>query len=240
MSKVVTPYNTVDSKKKQVSGMFNNIAENYDKLNLILSMGIDKFWRKKAISMLQINKGDHILDIATGTADLAIAMAKKGAVVTGVDISEGMLVVGRGKVSLKGLSSQIVLNIGDAEELKFNDNHFDGATVAFGVRNFENPVKGLAEICRVLKTGSKLVVLEFSKPSAFPVKQLFGIYSKIFIPFVGKIISGDTHAYKYLPESVQAFPEREEFLDILQGSGFKEVYMNRLTFGIVTLYTGIK
>lgn len=228
-------------KKEQVAQMFNNIAPRYDFLNRLLSLGIDRWWRWRAINQLKSKQPNTILDVATGTADVAIAaMRLNPQNVTGIDISEQMLEFGREKVKKLNLQNKITLLKADAENLPFADNSFDAITVAFGVRNFENLQKGLAELQRVLKPSGKLVVLEFSKPKIFPVKQVFNIYFKYILPLIGKVISKDSSAYTYLPESVQAFPEGKQFTHILQQTGFKLTTCTPLTLGIASLYTAEK
>jgi demethylmenaquinone methyltransferase/2-methoxy-6-polyprenyl-1,4-benzoquinol methylase len=210
-------------------------------LNRSLSLGIDVWWRKKMMRELKGLALNQVLDIATGTADVALATSKlKPNSIIGVDISEGMLSVGRIKVEKKGLSSLIKLQKADSENLPFAENQFDAITVAFGVRNFEHLTKGLDEMCRVLKPGGKLVILEFSRPRIFPVKQLYDFYFRYFCPWWGKVVSKDNSAYKYLYDSVSAFPEGEQFLTIANQCGFKQLKAQRLTFGIVSLYTAIK
>ena len=238
----VTPYeHSSDSKKQQIEQMFDNISPKYDFLNRSLSLGIDVWWRKKMMRELKGHALNQVLDIATGTADVALATSKlKPNSIIGVDISEGMLAVGRIKVEKKGLSSLIKLQKADSENLPFSENQFDAITVAFGVRNFELLSKGLDEMCRVLKPGGKLVILEFSRPRTFPVKQLYDFYFRYFCPWWGKVVSKDNSAYKYLYESVSAFPEGEQFLSIANQSGFKQLKAQRLTFGIVSLYTATK
>lgn len=237
----VTPYNTSAGKKEQVAEMFNNISHRYDFLNHFLSMGIDVLWRKKAISYLKKEQPKLILDIATGTGDLAIeALSLNPEKVTGVDISEGMLAVGREKLKRKNLEDKIELKLGDSEKLAFEDNKFDAITVGFGVRNFENLEKGLADIFRVLKPGGTFVVLEFSKPETFPVKQLYNFYFNSILPIFGKVISKDNSAYTYLPESVKSFPDGENFTRLLTKTGFSATKMKPLTFGIATIYVGKK
>lgn len=229
------------SKKVQVEEMFDSISGKYDFLNHFLSLGIDKSWRKKAVKKLSSLKPAHILDMATGTGDLAIECLKLNpSKVTGIDLSEGMLEVGRKKLKEMGISDKIELIKGDSEGIKFEDNTFDACTVAFGVRNFENLDKGLAEIYRVLKPGAKLVVLEFSKPKVFPIKQLYNFYFSTILPFWGRYISRSNSAYTYLPESVKHFPDGSAFLGHLQKTGFKNEDMETLTFGICTIYTGTK
>jgi demethylmenaquinone methyltransferase/2-methoxy-6-polyprenyl-1,4-benzoquinol methylase len=238
----VTPYeHSSDSKKQQIEQMFDNISPKYDFLNRSLSLGIDIWWRKKMMRELKGLALKQVLDIATGTADVALATSKlRPNSIIGVDISEGMLAVGRIKVEKKGLSSLINLQKADSENLPFSENQFDAITVAFGVRNFEHLSKGLDEMCRVLKPGGKLVILEFSRPRIFPVKQLYDFYFRYFCPWWGKVVSKDNSAYKYLYDSVSAFPEGEQFLSIANQSGFKQLKAQRLTFGIVSLYTATK
>ena len=237
----VKPYNQEDGKKQQVEQMFDAISQRYDFLNRSLSFGIDVLWRKKMVRELKNFANGPILDIATGTADVAIEISKNhDSEITGIDVSEGMLSVGRLKISKRNLDKQITLIKGDAENLPFEKNSFASATVAFGVRNFENLSKGLEEIHRVLKPGGKLIILEFSKPKVFPIKQLYDFYFKYFCPWWGKLLSKDASAYTYLYESVKAFPEGNDFLEIAKKAGFKSLHLNRVTFGIVTLYTGIK
>ena len=221
--------------------MFNNISKRYDFLNHFLSLGIDILWRKKAIKQLKSLKPKLILDIATGTGDLAIeALKLKPQKIIGVDISEGMLEVGRKKMIELGVEDQVEMRLGDSEHLLFEDNKFDAVIVAFGVRNFENLEKGLADMKRVLRSGGKLVVLEFSKPTKFPMKQLYGFYFKAILPLIGKLVSSDNSAYTYLPESVAEFPYGQEFLNILEQTGFKETQCIPLTFGISSIYTATK
>ena len=221
--------------------MFDNISGKYDFLNHFLSLGIDILWRKKAIRLLRADKPKLILDVATGTGDFALeALRLKPDRVTGVDISEGMLAVGRKKIEKKGLTDLVELKKGDSENLPFDDNTFHAAIVAFGVRNFEDLAKGLGDMHRVLKPGGKIVVLEFSKPSKFPFKQFYNFYFKFILPKIGNSISRDQTAYTYLPESVNAFPHGEDFLTILKNTGFKETQCKPLTFGISSIYTGRK
>jgi demethylmenaquinone methyltransferase/2-methoxy-6-polyprenyl-1,4-benzoquinol methylase len=239
---VIKPIQTSEkSKKQQVEEMFDSISKRYDFLNHFLSLGIDKGWRKKAIAKLKSDKPQIILDVATGTADLAIeALSLNPEKIIGVDLSEGMLSMGRLKLDKKGLSSKIELQKGDSERLLFDDNYFDACTVGFGVRNFEHLDQGLSEIYRVLKPGSKLVVLEFSKPSSFPVKQVYNLYFNTILPFWGRYISKSSSAYSYLPESVKHFPDGQTFLQHLNSLGFKNTSSQTLTFGICSIYTGIK
>jgi demethylmenaquinone methyltransferase / 2-methoxy-6-polyprenyl-1,4-benzoquinol methylase len=221
--------------------MFNNISGKYDFLNHFLSMGIDKIWRKKSIRFLKDIKPQRVLDIATGTADFALAaLALKPKEIVGLDISEGMLKVGQKKIEKKGVTDVIRLVVGDSENLPFEENYFDALTVGFGVRNFEDLEKGLSEMLRVVRPEGKLIILEFSKPKKFPIKQAFGFYSKRIIPFLGKNISKDEKAYAYLPESVAAFPEGKDFTDILTKVGYKNVEAQTVSGGIATIYTGRK
>jgi len=242
MAESVKPYPGQEgSKKQQVATMFNNISARYDLLNRVLSLGIDIIWRKKAIQLLKADQPKHILDLATGTADFAIeALSLNPDKVTGVDISAGMLDMGRIKLKNKGLEHKIELVLGDSERLPFSNNSFDAATVAFGVRNFENLDKGLTDINRVLRPGAKLVVLEFSRPAKFPVKQFYNFYFRFILPVIGRLVSKDQTAYTYLPESVQAFPEGKAFLAHMQLAGFEKLKEKRLTFGICSIYVGEK
>lgn len=240
--KVVKPYNKEDkSKKEEVAEMFDNISGRYDFLNHFLSLGIDHLWRKRAIKMLKEKQPKKIIDLATGTGDFALAALKLNPEkVVGVDISKGMLEKGREKIKKKGKENIISMVYGDSEDLPFEDNEFDALTVGFGVRNYENLEKGLAEMLRVIAPGGKAVILEFSKPKKFPVKQFFGFYSKYIIPMLGKTISKDSSAYEYLPESVAAFPEGRDFLDILEKVGYKNTSARMVSGGIATIYTGLK
>jgi demethylmenaquinone methyltransferase/2-methoxy-6-polyprenyl-1,4-benzoquinol methylase len=239
---MVVPYKHEEKgKKEQVEKMFDNISHRYDFLNHFLSLGIDKVWRRKAIRTLESAKPRMILDVATGTGDFAIqALALNPEKIIGVDISEGMLGHGREKMKARRLQDRIELQRGDSENLPFTENKFDAATVAFGVRNFENLSRGLSEIHRVLKPNGTLVVLEFSRPARFPMKQLYSFYFKFILPKLGRLISRDQAAYTYLPESVQAFPDGSDFTDILTKTGFKNTTCRPLTFGISTIYTAQK
>ncbi len=228
-------------KKQQVRSMFNSIAHRYDFLNHFLSAGIDYSWRKKAIKILGKTNPKKILDVATGTGDLAIEAVKLNPEkITGIDIAEDMVKIGREKIKKKKLTDIIELQVGDSENLNFEDNYFDAAIVAFGVRNFENLEKGLSEMNRVLKKGAMIVVLEFSKPKKTPVKQFYNFYFKNILPGLGRMISGDSAAYTYLPESVGKFPDGDDFLKILHKTGFEKTKQTPLTFGIATIYQGIK
>lgn len=228
-------------KKEQVKEMFNSIAGTYDALNHFLSMGIDKRWRRKAVAILEKENTENILDVATGTGDFAIKLHKSlGARITGVDISEGMLNEGRKKVKELKLDRAIDLQLGDSEQLSFPDNNFDAVTVAFGVRNFENLGKGIQEMCRVTKKNGKVIILEFSKPSYFPIKQLYNLYSFHILPMLGGLFSKNKKAYEYLPDSVRKFPDGEDFLKIMSVCGLNNCYQKRLSLGIVTIYVGEK
>lgn len=238
----VVPYKQDNSAKKdQVAKMFDNISGNYDFLNHFLSLGIDIIWRRKAIKLLKSIAPKQILDVATGTGDFAIeALKLNPQKVTGVDISEGMLEVGRVKMKERKLDDRIELLYGDSEKLPFGENKFDAVIVAFGVRNFENLENGLAEMLRVVKPGGKVVVLEFSKPRKFPFKQLYRFYFKFVLPKIGRWVSKDSSAYTYLPESVEAFPDGDGFIKILNRLGYKNTACKPLTFGISSLYIGTK
>jgi demethylmenaquinone methyltransferase/2-methoxy-6-polyprenyl-1,4-benzoquinol methylase len=230
------------SKKDQVADMFNNIAPRYDFLNRFLSAGVDIWWRKKAILQLKKLNPKNILDVATGTADVAIMTASvlTPDKITGIDISDGMLEIGRTKIKKQGLEKTIELLNGDSETIKFADNSFDAVTVAFGVRNFEHLEKGLAEIKRVLKPGGKLVILEFSQPKTAGVTQLYNVYMKLVAPNVGKIFSKNRNAYKYLDESIKKFPEGKNFTLILDNLGYTNTYCKPLSLGICSIYCGEK
>lgn len=238
MAESVKPYQEEGSKKEQVEQMFDNIAPRYDLLNRVLSLGIDRSWRKRAIRRLRDGQPQEILDVATGTGDLAIEVARRlqPRRVVGLDISREMLHVGRQKIARQNLQDTIEMVHGDSENIDFPDNTFDAITVAFGVRNFENLSAGLREMQRVLKPGGKLVVLEFSRPYSFPFKQLFQLYFKYILPQIGKLASRDASAYGYLYRSVQAFPEGQDFVQILLETGFKSSQCTPLTLGVCSLY----
>ncbi len=225
-----------------IAAMFDRISPKYDALNHLLSFNIDKVWRRKAAKEVAKHHPADILDLATGTADLAIALAKHNpqARIIGMDFSEKMLEIGQEKVKQQKLENQIVLRIGDAATLPFEDGTFDVVTVAFGVRNFEDLDKGLSEISRVLKPGGQAVILEFSMPEKFPVKQLYQFYFKRVLPIIGKRVSKDKSAYTYLPSSVERFPMPKVFLDILDRYGIQQGQMIPMAFGIATMYTAIK
>lgn len=230
------------SKKEQVADMFNNIAGKYDFLNHTLSMGIDKGWRKKAIRKLSEINPVHILDVASGTGDLAIAAARQlpDVQVMGVDIAAQMLEVGKVKIREGGLAERITMQVADSEALPFADGAYDAVMCAYGVRNFENLEKGLQEMARVTRKGGRVAILEFSQPAGFPVKHLFAFYFKYILPLLGKIVSRHSTAYTYLPESVMAFPEGKHFCEILTRCGFHDARAVPLTFGITTLYIAEK
>jgi demethylmenaquinone methyltransferase/2-methoxy-6-polyprenyl-1,4-benzoquinol methylase len=238
----VKPYKENESgKKQQVAQMFDNISHRYDFLNHFLSLGIDIRWRKKAVRLLKPFKPKKMLDIATGTGDFAIECLQLNPdKIIGIDISNGMLNMGREKLKKKSLSNIIELLHGDSEKINFRDAEFDAVTVAFGVRNFENLEKGLKEMCRVLKPGGAAAILEFSKPKMFPLKQLYHFYFLKILPALGKKISDDASAYTYLPESVQAFPDGNEMVQIIKSCGFKEVKLYALTGGIASIYLSVK
>jgi len=238
----VLPYKEQQKgKKEQVAEMFNNISKKYDFLNHFLSLGIDILWRKKAIKKLKKDQPKLILDIATGTGDFALeALALNPDKIIGVDISEGMLAVGKEKMKKKRVADRIEMQLGDSEKLLFEDDKFDAVIVAFGVRNYENLEKGLSDMFRVLKPGGKTVIVEFSKPTKFPMKQLYNFYFKYILPKIGRLVSKDNAAYTYLPESVENFPDGERFERILADVGFKNTECISLTFGISSIYIGQK
>ena len=234
----IKPYDGEGEKGKLIEEMFDNIAPTYDTLNHRLSGNIDKGWRKKAIRQLQPFRPKQMLDIATGTGDFAILAAKelKPEHLIGADISEGMMAIGREKVKAAGLSDVISFQKEDCLNLSFPDNTFDAVTAAFGIRNFQNLDKGLAEICRVLKKGGHLSIVELTTPVKFPMKQLFRIYSNTFLLNYAKFISKDKSAYEYLNKTVEAFPQGEKMMEIFQKAGFAKSSFRRLTFGICTMY----
>ena len=238
----VKPYRPEGSKKEQVAAMFNAISPKYDALNRILSAGIDQSWRRKTLREIRATGALKLLDVATGTADLALALAKgiPGSRVVGVDISSGMLEVGRSKVRAKDLEGRVRLDLGDGEQLPYEESSFGAVTVAFGVRNFENLEQGLRDMRRVLEPGGTLAVLEFSQPTAWPLRSFYLLYFKNILPRIGRMVSKDASAYTYLPNSVQAFPYGEAFAAKLREAGFKSVRVRPLTFGIASLYLAIK
>lgn len=240
----VKPYLEKEAaKKEQVAEMFDNIAHSYDFLNHFFSLGIDVLWRKKALRILRKENPKTILDVATGTGDFALEamrMDLNPEQIIGIDISEGMLEVGRKKIAKKGYEKIIQLRKADSENLPFESNTFDAFTVAFGVRNFEHLEAGLTDMLRVMKPGGLGVILEFSKPKSFPMKQLFGFYFRFIMPTIGKLVSKDSRAYTYLPESVNAFPEGDQFIEIMKKCGYVNLQRKSLTGGIATIYLGKK
>jgi len=227
-------------KKQQIADMFDRIAARYDFLNRFLSGGIDIYWRRRAIR--ELGRGGHILDVATGTGDMAIMLTKylSPVRVTGIDISKGMLEIGRQKIARLKLEDRVALMEGDSEAIRFPDNHFDAITVAFGVRNFENLEKGLQEMLRVLKPGGRLVVLEFSQPKTPGIRQVYDLYLRLVAPRVGKMVSSSREAYQYLNDSVRAFPEGEDLVRILDKIGYVRTALRRLSLGICSIYIGEK
>ena len=241
MKKSVTPYNQEDSKKKQVTEMFDGISTEYDALNRKISLGIDVKWRRRVVDLLIPKKPESILDIATGTGDLALALtATKASRIVGLDISAGMLSVGKDKVKMENLQNTIEMVIGDSEALTYDDNSFDAVTVAFGVRNFENLELGLSELFRVLKPGGTLVVLETAVPTRFPFKQGYKFHTQVIIPLMGKLFTRDQAAYKYLSDSAAVFPHGKQFNNILEKMGFIEVEDSPQTLGVASIYCATK
>lgn len=242
MSEKITPYNDKNkTKKEQVTEMFDTISGNYDGLNRVISFGVDVKWRKKVVKIVTNSKPTKVLDVATGTGDLAINLAKTGASeIIGLDISAGMLAVGKDKIKAKKLDKIISMVKGDGESLPYEENYFDAITVAFGVRNFEDLAQGLSEIYRVLKPGGIFVVLETSVPTKTPYKQGYKLYTSSILPLIGKIFSKDRSAYSYLSESAAAFPYGDAFNNILRKIGFIEVEDHPQTFGVATIYTATK
>tara|TARA_B100000787_G_scaffold167760_1_gene155143 strand:- start:8088 stop:8816 length:729 start_codon:yes stop_codon:yes gene_type:complete len=242
MSKIIKPYKDSDSgKKEQVAKMFNNISKNYDDLNRVISFGIDISWRKKVVKIISKNNPQQILDIATGTGDLAIMMSELAPEkIIGLDISEGMLAVGKEKIAKARLSTKIDMVVGDSENMPFKDDSFDAITVSFGVRNFANLDKGLTEIRRVLKPKGTFVILETSNPTKFPFKQGYKFYTSFILPVIGRIFSKDKVAYSYLSESANYFPFGETLNNILKKNGFIHTEYTPVTFGVATIYTATK
>jgi demethylmenaquinone methyltransferase/2-methoxy-6-polyprenyl-1,4-benzoquinol methylase len=236
------PSKTHEDKKAAVESMFDSIAWRYDFLNHFLSLNIDRLWRRRAINIIARSyKNPYILDVATGTADLAIAAMKLNpSKITGIDISRKMLEIGKEKVLKKGYSEKIELTWGDSEKIPFADNAFDVAMVAFGVRNFSDPVRGLSEMRRVIRDGGMIMVLEFSKPSGFPFKPLYNFYFRNILPLFGRFFSKDKAAYNYLPDSVMKFPDNEEFIKLLVQAGYTNTKQLKLTGGVASIYTGMK
>jgi demethylmenaquinone methyltransferase/2-methoxy-6-polyprenyl-1,4-benzoquinol methylase len=236
------PENLKEDKKAAVESMFDSIAWRYDFLNHFLSFGIDRLWRRRAIRIIsKFYKNPHILDVATGTGDLAIAAMKLNPFkISGIDISQKMLEIGKEKIGKKGFSGKIELMTGDSEKIPFGDSVFDVAMVAFGVRNFSDPLKGLSEMKRVIRNGGLIMVLEFSKPSGFPFRPVYNFYFRNILPFFGKLFSKDKAAYRYLPDSVMKFPDNKEFLKLLGLAGFSDTRQIKLTGGVASIYTGVK
>ncbi len=229
------------AKKEVVKDIFDDIAPKYDLLNHLLSLNIDKGWRKKAMKHIGEKQKGRLLDVACGTGDFSIAAYRSGVDrVTGIDISANMVEVGRKKVRELGLNDHIDLQLGDSERMNFDTGTFDIVTVAFGVRNFEHLEQGLKEMCRILKPGGKVIILEFSMPVHFPMKQLYRFYFRYVLPVVGGWISGNKGAYTYLPESVMKFPQGEAFLKILTRCGFRNAIRQKLSAGIASIYVGEK
>ncbi|HJA83818.1 MAG TPA: bifunctional demethylmenaquinone methyltransferase/2-methoxy-6-polyprenyl-1,4-benzoquinol methylase UbiE [Candidatus Bacteroides intestinavium] len=237
----VKPYGQEGKKVEQVERMFDHIAPAYDRLNRLMSLGIDRSWRRTALKWLRPHRPALVLDVATGTGDFAIQACRMlpSASLTGVDLSEGMMQVGRRKVEQAGLAARIDFQREDCEALTFSDASFDAVTVAFGIRNFEHLDRGLREMCRVLRPGGHLVILELSTPDRPPMKQLYRIYSRL-IPLMGRLVSHDRSAYTYLPQSIRAFPQGEVMSESIRRAGFSDVRFRRLTFGVCTLYMATK
>lgn len=237
----VMPYGQEGKKVEQVERMFDHIAPAYDRLNHLMSLGIDRSWRRTALKWLRPHRPALVLDVATGTGDFAIQACRMlpSASLTGVDLSEGMMQVGRRKVEQAGLAARIDFQREDCEALTFSDASFDAVTVAFGIRNFEHLDRGLREMCRVLRPGGHLVILELSTPDRPPMKQLYRIYSRL-IPLMGRLVSHDRSAYTYLPQSIRAFPQGEVMSESIRRAGFSDVRFRRLTFGVCTLYMATK
>lgn len=241
----ITPYGAHgDSRGKgeQVRDMFDNIAPAYDLMNRMMTLGIDRSWRKQCVREVMAQRPENILDLATGTGDLAVAMARAGSDcrITGADLSEPMMEVGRSKCQREGFGDRVTFRVADAMKLPFEDNSFDAVTIAFGVRNFENIGNGLKEIERVLKPGGKVVVLELSTPTSLIVRPFYNFYTKAVIPFVGRLVSKDTDAYRYLPQSIAAVPARADMTDLMEKSGFEKARWKNLTLGVACLYSALK
>jgi demethylmenaquinone methyltransferase/2-methoxy-6-polyprenyl-1,4-benzoquinol methylase len=238
----IKPYSDSGSKKEQVSEMFDQIAPRYDFMNRFLSAGIDRSWRRKAIRKFENDGVQYLLDVATGTGDMAIMAARilKPVSITGIDISEKMLELGRKKIEKEQLGTKIELRSGDGETINYPENSFDGVMIAFGVRNFENLEKGLREIFRVLKPGARLVVLEFSKPRIPGIKNLYNLYMGIVAPKMAGLFKQNKKAYQYLNESAKAFPDRKQFEDILKRTGYSDTEWKPLSLGICCIYSGRK
>jgi demethylmenaquinone methyltransferase/2-methoxy-6-polyprenyl-1,4-benzoquinol methylase len=228
--------------KDQIEEMFNSISSHYDRLNRLLSLGTDRSWRRRAVDLIgRYRHPAMILDVATGTADLAVAAMRLDPVrITGIDISDKMLELGRRKIERLGLDEKIELLKGDSEQIMFDEGTFDAVMSAFGIRNFTDTVAGLHEMKRVLRPGGIIMILEFSKPSRFPIKQLYYFYFRKLLPWIGRKVSGDRDAYSYLPESVMSFPDNEDFLSLMRKAGFTETGQKKLTGGIASIYYGFK
>jgi demethylmenaquinone methyltransferase/2-methoxy-6-polyprenyl-1,4-benzoquinol methylase len=231
-----------ENKKSEVNAMFDIIAPRYDFLNHLLSFGIDRIWRKKAIDIIKHNlKPSQILDVASGTGDLSIAALKLNPIkITGIDISEKMLEIGRAKIKKMGLNDKISLLLGDSENIEFEDNYFDVAMVAFGVRNFADPMRGLKEMYRVTRAGGMIVVLEFSRPAVFPFRNIYKFYFLNILPVIGRLFSQNRNAYNYLPDSVMKFPDNEEFIGMLSKTGLSNIKQKKLSGGVASIYSGKK
>lgn len=238
----VKPYDSQRPKAEQVEQMFDSIAPAYDFMNRAMTLGIDKLWRAKAVRMLRQEHPRRILDIATGTGDLAIKLARSidGCHVDGVDLSQGMIEIGRRKVADAGLESRITLDVGDCLDLKIADDSYDAITVAYGVRNFEHLLTGYQEMARVLRPGGRLCVIELSTPRGWLVRPLYRFYTKVIIPALGRLISKDVRAYSYLPESIEAVPQGETMIELMRRAGLVRCHYRPLTFGVCTIYTAYK
>ena len=242
MSEVVKPYKSEQSKKVEIREMFDNVAGRYDVLNRALSLGVDISWRKRLIKEMKAYAPTHIVDMATGTADLAVMAAKSlpDTKITGIDLSPNMVALGVAKVKKNGLDPRVTIQVGDSENIQAKEGTYDGAMASFGVRNFEHLSLGLSELHRVLQPGKPLMILEFTKPTIFPIKQVFNLYFRLILPTIGKLFSKDKKAYTYLYDSVQAFPGYDDFTKIMEDVGFKNCRWHALTFGICCLYIGEK
>lgn len=237
----INPYGSSGGKASQVRTMFNNIAPAYDFMNRAMTLGIDKLWRRKAVKLVASRRPKRILDVATGTADMAIMMARRcTAGITGIDLSQGMIDVGLGKVNQAGLNSRIKLQVADCLNLPFDNSTFQCVTVAYGVRNFEHLLQGYRSMLRVLEPGGMLVVLELSTPTSPMVKPLYKLYTRGIIPLVGRLVSHDTRAYSYLPESIAAVPQGSNMTRLMEEAGFEQATATPLTFGVCTIYTAVK
>lgn len=238
----INPYGGTGAKHRQVRRMFDSIAPAYDVMNRMMTLGIDRQWRARAVNGLAESAPARVLDIATGTGDLAIAIARRlpGSRVTGVDLSEGMIAVGRDKVRQAGLADRVTLQAADALHLPFADGSFDAVTVAYGVRNFEHIDRGYAEMLRVLRPGGRLCVIELTPPKSAWVKPFYAVYTRAVIPLVGRLVSHDRRAYTYLPQSIRAVPARGRMLDLIMGAGFADARCHDLTFGVCAIYTATK